>query len=449
MGAHDIWKGIAADVHAGKPRRAKVRSILNYYGLKRRREAGIAAVRKDLAHFKLETAPDFAVAGMDDQVRFVPAGSKSLTPEPEPSGPPPRYALEPEPSSEQLRYRVLLRTFDIYDRLQRRLVDERLASVPHGGQNPRREDRDRFPFYLTVELRKDGTEEQLEGWVQQAASLEEKLEEADEPETPAVETPTGDGVAAADLADLREHLGALHADLRAAFGEQVRELEQRLNRKVEEIRFQAIRDLAVELKNDEALKFVQDYENEIAGKLEDKDCEIAEYVQEIGLLEARIREYEEAVDETEYDPEDAYPTLADTVRLFMDLAQGSPVLVLDAAIRSAARSASVRRREVLQFLLTLKELAEQLYSRGGAGKSLREWFEDRGIDYAQGDSETTGTKHGKEREIVVDGAKVQMEEHVTLFPNSPNCVSVYFYRDQRAKRLVVGYVGPHLRTVSR
>lgn len=447
MPVPEVMRQIAADVATGKVRRAKVRTLLGYYGLKRRREAGISAVRADLHALGLETDPDFATAGYDEQVRFVPRGSKeSGATEPSEGDQPRDYALEPEAGSAGLpRFRVLLRTYDAFERLQSHLIGERLANVLQAGQNARREDRDRFPFFLSVELRNGGAEDELTEWVCGAVSLAAPDEERDpEPAAPAVELAVewdGGGV--------MEHATALHEDLRASLAQGMSELEQRLNRKVDEIRFEAVRTLAKELNSEEALKFVQEFQSEMLEKLQAKDAEVTDYVREIGLLEERLLEAEEQAIQQDYDPSDAYPTMAYTVQLFRDLCHGAPVLVHDNALRASARSGSVRRREVLQFLFALKELAEALYRRGGIGQPLSEWFAERGYEYAAGDSQSTSARFGKERTVQLDGAAVQLEEHVTLFPNTSNCVSVYFLRDNVEKRLVVGYVGPHLRTQTR
>lgn len=147
-----------------------------------------------------------------------------------------------------------------------------------------------------------------------------------------------------------------------------------------------------------------------------------------------------------YDPGDAYPTVSATVQLFEDLCDGDPIVIHEAALKSVQKTSSTKRREILKFLLALREYAIAHF----LGEKVRpsDFFQKRGYDYAQGDSESTRNKHGKERLVDVDGTAIQMEEHVTLFPNSPNCVSVYWWRDDAGRRLVVGYVGRHLSTTS-
>lgn len=438
----DPLKLIAADVLSGKARRAKVRTLMGWYGLKKRREAGLTAIRTDLTALGITCTPEFESAGFDDQVKFVRMGEEADTSadfEPTESK---SYKLEFEPAvSAKGRVRVFLRTYDAFERFRASVISDRLAKILQNGQNARREDRDLFPFYAVIELASSATEGDVEEWLAEAARL-------DPAESTSIE-PAEVKELAIDLDDLKRHLSDLNEALRADFGRQVLELKQAMDEKVDEVRLEAIRKLAKELNDEEALKVIQEFEEETKEKLAVQVRELNEAYSEINLLNAQIQDLVESLRERdEYDPTDAYPTMSATVRLFSDLCEGSPIVVHDNAMRSAQRSASTRRREVLQFLLVLRDLADGIYSRGGIGKPFREWFAERGYEYAQGDSQTGATRFGQERDIQLRGSKIQMEEHVTLFPNTQNCLTVYFYRDDAERQLVVGYVGPHLRTAN-
>lgn len=65
---------LAADVHAGRVRRMKVRTLFGLFNLKRRRETGIAIVRQAISQFNLNTEPDLTSAGFDEQIHFLPSG---------------------------------------------------------------------------------------------------------------------------------------------------------------------------------------------------------------------------------------------------------------------------------------------------------------------------------------------------------------------------------------
>ena len=71
----DALTQIAADITAGRTRRAKVRTLMGWYGLKKRRDAGISVIRDHLRQLGIETVPPFDTPDFDGQVRFVPMGS--------------------------------------------------------------------------------------------------------------------------------------------------------------------------------------------------------------------------------------------------------------------------------------------------------------------------------------------------------------------------------------
>lgn len=437
----DALRQIAVDVYAGRVRRAKVRTLMGLYGLKRRREAGIAAVRGHLAELGLETAPDFETAGFDEQVQFVPANGAAVPAvgDGDEDAGPFRVDAEPGPYG-SARYRVLMRTYDSFERLRSRLVEGRVASVYFGGQNARREDRDQFPFVLVVGLGSEHGREELARWAGEACALEPaQAPDAEPPAAPQASEPAE--------SDVREHVADMAASLRAAFEREAERIREAVERKIDEIRFESVRKLAEQLNNDEALRIVEEFEAEYRARLEERDRTIRELSEELQLAYERIEGL--AAEREEPDPADAFPTMVATVQLFGELCRGSRTSVLESAVKSAAKSACTRRREVLMLLLTIRDLGEALFTRGGTGKPIGEWFAERGYEYAAGDSEATGTRFGAERTVTVNGQSVQMSEHVTLFPNTNQCVSVYWWRDDAYRRLVVGYVGPHLRTVSR
>ncbi len=432
-------KQIADDVLAGKPRRAKVRTLLGYFGLKRRRESGLGAIRSILTDLGISTIPSFEVVGFDDQVRFVILGSDQAADETSEEDASVAFSLEAIGVN---RFRALLKTFDSHERFLNRVVSDRLARVLQKGQNPRREDRDKFPFFVTIEG-DTLTTEKVESWLTEAVELDyAEPSEGSEPVTEIVETEIAES-------GLRDHLTDLHEAMRAEFGRHISDLRLTVERKVDEVRLDAIRQIAKEINNEEAMRMINEFDAEMRLKLDQKDQELREAFSEISLLHSKISDLEEQVlDLDELDPEDAYPTMKATVELFATLSQDHPVLVAEAAIRSAMRSGSTKRREVLNFLLTLREYSHLVFGSGVAAPRPTDWFKSRGYEYAQGDSESTSNRFGAERLIQVDGLKIQFEEHVTLFPNTSNCVTVYWFRDDEHRKLTVGYVGPHLRTSS-
>ncbi len=446
---------IAEDVFKGKARRIKVRTLLSYYGQKRRQANVVTEIRSDLEALHLLTEPDFATVDLDDSIRFVPdpkfrdfirwvasdvrQALSALTDEPVAF-----YKIDIEGGgSPHPRYRLLFESFEAYDKAIAEVQKHPQATVIFAGQNARREDRDRYPFHLTVQLGERPTSEQLP---RETSPDDDTPPTGDPAETVAgtVEPPQSSAGARA-VQSLKDHSTALQSELL----DHLKELETAIRRKVDEIRFDTVQNLAKELKTEEADRFLEEYDEEMKGRIRQYQEEIDEHQREIVSLSERIQKYEQQSDQGDYEPSDAYSTMVNTVLLFRDLCEGTRVEVLDSAIKSAARSSSRRRREVLQFLLTLRDLGTALYSGDGVGQPLKEWFLARGYSYAQKDSESTRARYGEERETLLDGVKVRMEDHVTLFPNTADCVTVYFVLDGKARKLVVGYVGTHLRTSSR
>lgn len=435
---------VAASAHAGTPRQRKVRTMLGWYGLQRRRSAGISEIRAHLEQLGLETDPDFETVDLDARVAFVLRG-QGVGAAPMDTGDEDdaacAYRVEPAAGGGSgQRYRVVVRTYDAFARLRGHIVERRLAEVHSSGQNARRDDRDRYPFAMVVTLAGERSPEDLRTWAEEACVLDPVEDEAPtEPAAP--EAP------AFDMDEVAQRIADLGASLRASITDEVRAIRLSVERKVDEIQFETVQGLAQQLNNAEAEAFLKEYDEEhqrASGALRDeRDAAYRELTRLQELLDDLAAEYDR------YEAGDAYPTMVAVVRLFAELCAGVPIVVDPRAVKSAERSACTRRRQVLQFLLELRSLAAETFDRGGVGRLLRDWFRDRGYDYAQGDSETTAAKHGDDRKFLLDGKPCQLREHVTLFANTPDCVTVYWFTDNDARRLVVGYVGPHLPTVSR
>ncbi len=116
---------------------------------------------------------------------------------------------------------------------------------------------------------------------------------------------------------LRDHVSDLHEAMKVEMTRQIAELRDAMNRKVDEIRLEAIhRSLLVTSTNEEALKFVAEFEQEVRGRIDTKDAELKEAFNEISLLTAQLADVEDQLSEQDtYDPGDAYPTMSATVQL--------------------------------------------------------------------------------------------------------------------------------------
>ena len=449
MQIHPSLVQIAEDVLAGKQRRAKVRTLMGYFSLKKRKSAGLQLTRNCLTELGITTIPEFEIAEFDSQVLFVPLGTE--IPSPSQSTPSEEsdqiYSVETVKSNDQrTQLRILLKTYDTQERLLTSIVKGRRANVTDQGQNARRQDRDQFPFFVTIDIA-NVDQDKVEEWVESAASLEV----TDEPiVTPTEFTPSVYVPVPESDSKLREHIADLHEAMKAELAKQIHEVQITVEKKVEEIRLDSIRQLASELGDERGLQMLSEFEAEYWSKLSDSNQKNKELEEQNFLLLAQIEELEDQQAEQEkYDPSDAYPTVCATLQLFSNICKNDPISVLPAAQKSASRCASQKRLEILKFLLALRDYAILKFNDTAQSVPPVTYFKSRGYDYAAKDSETTTNKHGHEREITIDNQKIQMREHVTLFPNSPNCISVYWTNHPSKNELVIGYLGNHLSITSR
>lgn len=458
----DFLRQVSHDVRSGKRRRASVRTLLKEAGFRRRGTEVVKFVRQKLRKHGLKTNPDFADADMDAQVSFEAVGSAAKPKTGPSSGDEPSYtvgsvALKPLSSGEreltwQSGYRLLFRDFPTYVEGLKRLQSDGRVTVSGRGQNRFRQDREEFAFFIAIDRKHLGRDlssaeqDYLKGIVSALASARaQELTDS---------APPPNAVQQTDFTELESRLtsrlGEGLSDVREALESALSGLRQELQAKVEELRHDSIRKLAALQNADEFGKIIEEEHARYALELEKRDELVREHEEEIIRLAAQVEELEADLTQglMDFDPGDALSTMETTVRLFAAVAGKSPVQVLPSAFDSARRSACKRRLEVFHLLLALRDLADALYLRGEQTGPLKDWFAARGYEYALKDSESTTGKHGSEREVLVDGERVLFEEHVTLFPNTPDCTQVYFKRDLE-RRVVIGYVGNHLRITSR
>ena len=72
---------VVQSLKAGRGRRAKVRTLLSWFGHKRRGSTVVGTVRRTLRNMGLRTEPDFSTVGIDAFVRFLFAPAKASTSE--------------------------------------------------------------------------------------------------------------------------------------------------------------------------------------------------------------------------------------------------------------------------------------------------------------------------------------------------------------------------------
>lgn len=77
MSIPDQLRDAAQLVRAGNHRRVKVRTLLRWFGHKRRGSSVVWTVRRALRELGLRTNPDFSTVGIDAFVNFTPAAEKA------------------------------------------------------------------------------------------------------------------------------------------------------------------------------------------------------------------------------------------------------------------------------------------------------------------------------------------------------------------------------------
>ncbi len=124
------------------------------------------------------------------------------------------------------------------------------------------------------------------------------------------------------------------------------------------------------------------------------------------------------------------------------------LLFLDSAFDAAKNSPFQRPERVYEALQAIDEVCSEWRQSLESGSSMGTWesaFERRGFDYKNEISQTTRTKYGHEYTFVYEGHKRLFEKHITEGAKQAHkCFSIHMYRDEDARKVVIGHVGRHL-----
>ncbi len=188
--------------------------------------------------------------------------------------------------------------------------------------------------------------------------------------------------------------------------------------------------------------------------LQDKDARIESLQAEldaarenIRTLTASLSQRAEAVHEPPPPPPESPSTVAEAVakakREFKDL------VFLPSALE-AADDVPITYKFVDRVMATLEALQEGAAQRNrGDGRIAGGWkayFEKQGIEYKPRLSDTTRNTWGDDYRFLYERARVMFEEHFTIGVKSANtCISIHFSTELRKDKIVVAYVGRHLR----
>lgn len=138
-------------------------------------------------------------------------------------------------------------------------------------------------------------------------------------------------------------------------------------------------------------------------------------------------------------------SLAEVVRAAAETHSGG-LLVLDSAVAAAAGSPYEDPERVKAILDAMAAVARKR-ADGTLGTSLREAFNDLGIDYRAAISSSTSARLRRQYEFLMpNGDPIQTEEHIVLGNtyDPRRCLRIYFSsRVPTETRFVIGHVGRH------
>jgi TolA-binding protein len=139
-------------------------------------------------------------------------------------------------------------------------------------------------------------------------------------------------------------------------------------------------------------------------------------------------------------------TVAEAVELAQELF-ADQLLILDSALDTAAQSPYRRIDELARVLTVIADVSGRL-RQGPLGRSLREEFSGKGVDYRQGIAASSSRRIRDQFRFSQGGRTWVCEEHVALggATYSPaDCLRIYF-ASSAGEGIVIGHVGRHLDT---
>jgi len=126
---------------------------------------------------------------------------------------------------------------------------------------------------------------------------------------------------------------------------------------------------------------------------------------------------------------------------------GDPLIVTASAFESARSSDFMRPDDVFDALEALAQATKEWHDApsGSIGQSFQQRLRELGYD-EKFSSTTAMSKWQRDYEVTVDGRSVLLSQHLTLGSGGANtCMSIHWYRDESARRTIVGHCGKHLR----
>jgi len=139
-------------------------------------------------------------------------------------------------------------------------------------------------------------------------------------------------------------------------------------------------------------------------------------------------------------------TILDVVRISKK--ECKRLVILPSALDSAKEVPETYKfvDRVRAHLFELDTAAGARKPDGSLGTGWKQYFKGKGMDYRPKISDTTRNNWGDEYTFPYDGKTALFEEHFTIGVKSANtCLSIHFSTRLRTDKIVVAYVGRHLR----
>ena len=188
--------------------------------------------------------------------------------------------------------------------------------------------------------------------------------------------------------------------------------------------------------------------SELQTQISDKDSVIEELNVSLRYQDSGMDDFDEDEGSDELPPE--FSSVYQVVEYSSERLDG--LRFFPRTVEFAKASQFPRPNDVYGVFYTLNECAEEMKANSALGRSLQEWFEEKGVDFAPHESETTMGKFGKSRTFYDDSQRrhIVMQKHVKLGGGlgEHNQLRIHLEWDENERKWLVGYIGRHLRTAT-
>jgi hypothetical protein len=161
-------------------------------------------------------------------------------------------------------------------------------------------------------------------------------------------------------------------------------------------------------------------------------------------IENRLKQLEKLEVGEEYSDEEISISFSTVFQALQAAEEHFSILeIWDSAKRSAFTLNFYLPNRVYRDLAVLAEVAKSFFERS-VGNDLDAVFRNRGVKYVPRESHATMSRYGHERRFCHSGRREQMTQHLKI----GNYLRIYFQFDDQQQKVLVGYCGKHLRTIT-